>query len=472
MDRKTTIIIGAGPAGLAAAYELIKNNQKVIIVEKNNLIGGLSRTVEYKGYHFDVGGHRFFTKEEPVQKIWQEVLGNEFLVRPRLSRIYYGNKFYYYPLKPFNALKNLGIFKSIVIFSSYIFIRIKSRLGLLKTATTFEEWVTQKFGTRLFNIFFKTYTEKVWGIPTSQIGAEWAAQRIKGLSLSKAVINSFFPSKGKVTTLIDEFNYPRLGPGMMYQKMAELVIKQGGEVLLETEAVKIIRDGNLIKNIVVHTKDGSQKELHADYFLSSMPLPELIEKIQAPPAEIIEANNFLKFRSFITICLIINKAELFPDNWIYIHSPEVQVGRIQNFKNWSPAMVPDQTKTALGMEYFCFQGDQLWRSPDEQLIKLASQELEKVGLGKSSDVIDGFVIRQADAYPTYKIGYQEPLQKIYSYLKTFNNLQTIGRGGLFRYNNMDHSILTGLYAAKNILGGHFDVLNVNTEQEYHEIKND
>jgi protoporphyrinogen oxidase len=472
MKNIKTIIIGAGPAGLAAALELVRHGHQVTIIERENRVGGLSRTEEYKGYHFDVGGHRFFTKEEEVKNLWQKVLGKDFLKRPRLSRIYYDKKFFYYPLKPMNALKNIGILKSIVIFFSYLATRLKAHLGLLPKPESFEEWVTQKFGKKLFNIFFKTYTEKVWGISTSKIGAEWAAQRIKGLSLSKAVINAFFPKKGKVTTLIDEFNYPRLGPGMMYTKIAELVKSKGGEILLNTKVIQIRSEGDQIRSITIKTKSGETKELVADYFISSIPLSKLIKSLVPKPAEdILQANRFLKFRSFLTVCLIIDNPEVFPDNWIYIHDPEVKVGRIQNFKNWSPDMVPDISKTALGLEYFCFEGDDLWNSPNEKLIRLAGSELEKIGLGKTKEVIDGFVIRQKDAYPIYEIGYRKQLEKVYDFIKQFKNLQIIGRAGLFRYNNMDHSILTGLYAARNILGQNFDIFRVNTKQEYHEIKN-
>ena len=268
-NNKKTVILGAGPAGLAAAYELVKNGSKVVVIEKNNLFGGISRTVEHKGYHFDVGGHRFFTKEEEVQKLWNEVLGDDFLKRPRLSRIYYNNKFFNYPLKPTNALKNLGLLKSISIFFSYLITRIQVKLGLLKKHKTFEDWVTQKFGHKLFNIFFKTYTEKVWGIPTSEIGAEWAAQRIKGLSLSKAVINAFFPKKKKLTTLIDEFNYPLKGPGMMWRRFQEVIEDRGGRIQLDSEVIGLDHESGIIVS-VTYRNNQKMVKVPVEHVISTM----------------------------------------------------------------------------------------------------------------------------------------------------------------------------------------------------------
>ena len=359
------------------------------------------------------------------------------------------------------------------ILMSYFFTRAKYYLGPKKPAENFEEWVTEKFGKKLFNTFFKTYTEKVWGIPTKEIGAEWAAQRIKSLSLTKAVINAFFPKskKTKVTSLIDQFQYPRLGPGMMYERLADAIKDRGGEIVLSADVVEIKRNNGHVSKVVYRDQSGNKKEISGSHYISTIPLPELVRKMEPPVSDALkESLNFLQFRAFIAVCLIVDRADLFPDNWIYIHSPEVEVGRIQNFKNWNPDMVPDQSKTALGMEYFCFENDKLWNISDKDLISLSSRELETIGLGKSSEVIDGFVIRQKDTYPIYKIGYKEHLEKIYEYIKTFDNLQAIGRGGTFRYNNMDHSILSGLYAARNIMGEHHDVFSINIDEAYQEIK--
>jgi len=467
---KKIIIMGGGPAGLTAGLELVKNNQSTLIVEADKQVGGISRTVNYKGYYFDIGGHRFFTKEPEVKKLWEEILPDDFLKRPRLSRIYYNNKFFYYPLKPFNALLNVGPIKSIEIFFSYVITRLKYYLGGRKTATNFEDWVVQRFGRKLFNIFFKTYTEKVWGTPTNQIGADWAAQRIKGLSLLKAIKEAIFPSKQKLTTLIDEFSYPKYGVGMMYDKMADIYLKKNGELLLETKAVSLKHFNNKITGAILQTKTGQQEEKSADYFISTIPLPELVKILQpAAPSDVIQAANNLNFRAFFTVCLILDQKESFADNWIYIHSPEVKVGRIQNFKQWSPYMVPDPSKTTLGMEYFCFVGDELWQMSDQNIFELAKKELETIGLGRADKVIDGLVIKLKDVYPVYDQNYKQNLDKIYGYLKQFKNLQIAGRGGIFRYNNMDHSILTGLYSARNILGGNYDVLKINLDEEYHEV---
>lgn len=467
--KKKIFIMGGGPAGLSAGLELLKSNQNVLIAESFKKVGGLSRTVEYKGYFFDIGGHRFFTKVEEVNKLWKEILPNDFLKRPRLSRIYYNNKFFYYPLKPLNALQNIGVIKSVGIFFSYLITRIKYTIKP-KEAKSFEEWVTQRFGKRLFNMFFKIYTEKVWGIPTDQISAAWAAQRIKGLSLSKAIKNAFFPNKDSLTSLIEEFEYPKYGVGMMYDKMAEVYKERGGELMLNSKVAKVKINGDKVESVILETENG-QVEKFADNFLSSIPLPELVKIMDPkPPAEIIQAANSLRFRAFISVCLILDQEETFPDNWIYIHSPGVDVGRIQNYKQWSPYMVPDKTKSTIGLEYFCFVGDKLWQKTDAEMIELAKKELEQIGLGKAEKVIDGVVIKLEHVYPVYKIGYIEFLQKVIEYIKQFKNLQIIGRGGTFQYNNMDHSILTGLYAARNILGANYDVLGINTEQEYHETK--
>lgn len=466
------VVFGAGPAGLAAGYELTKNKKKVLILEKDSQVGGISKTINYKNYYFDIGGHRFFTKNKEVQDIWKVTLGDDFLKRPRLSRIYYDKKFYFYPLRPMNALKNIGIMRAIAIVVSYAIARTKYFFGPKKKLTTFEEWVVARFGRKLFTIFFKTYTEKIWGISTTEIGAEWASQRIKGLSLARAIVNAFFPNNAKETSLIDEFHYPKYGPGMMYEKMAENIRSKNGEIKLGCSADRIHIKDMRVQSIETRNNDGSTALVEGDNFISSIPLPELIQKINPPPPEnILKALQYLRFRGFFTVCLIIDSPDIFPDTWIYIHSPEVKVCRIQNFKNWSPFMVPDTSKTSLGMEYVCFEGDDLWKMDDEKLIEFAKDELHRVGLGGNLKILDGFVARQKDTYPIYKIGYRAPLEIIFEYIKSIKNLQIVGRGGTFRYNNMDHSIVTGLYAARNVLGGRYDVLNVNIDEEYQEINN-
>lgn len=460
-----TVISGAGPAGLTAAYEACKRGLNPIVFEKDTEVGGISKTVDYKNYLFDIGGHRFFTKYDEVQKIWNEIMGDDFLVRPRLSRIYYNKKFFYYPLKPINALKNLGLWNSITVLLSYISSQVKP----YRNVDSFEEWVSNKFGKKLFNIFFKTYTEKVWGISCKDIQADWAAQRIKSLSLGKAILNSLgFIGKKRITTLIDEFHYPRRGPGQMWAKTRDLVEKNGGKVYLNSRVIQFNLKDNKIVSVLVNS-NGTHQEINGDHFLSTLPLRELIQSIDpAVPDDVLNAALALKYRDFFTVSLIIDKPQIFPDNWIYIHSPEVLVGRIQNFKNWSPEMVPDQQKTSLGMEYFCFITDEIWRKNDRDLIELGKEELIKLNFASREQIKDGLVIRSPKTYPIYDEGYKGRIETIKNYLSTIKNLQTIGRNGLHRYNNQDHSMLSAIMAIRNILGGNHQIWDINIDDEYHE----
>ena len=463
MEHYPVIITGAGPAGLTAAYKLVKQGIAPLVLEKGDKVGGIARTETYKGYRFDIGGHRFYTKVEVVQKLWLEVLGNDFIKVPRLSRIYYGGKFFNYPLSVFNTLLNLGMIESALILLSYFKIKVQP----LTEETTFEQWVTNRFGERLYKTFFKTYTEKVWGIPCNEIQADWAAQRIKGLSLTTAVINALFGSND-TKTLIKEFDYPRLGPGMMWEKFTEAVESKGGKVELNTGVIRIERDGYRVKNIVAE-KNGEIFRFSADNFISSMPVSALINRMEPPaPEEVLHAARSLNYRAFMIVSLVVNQVDLFPDNWIYIHTPDVKVGRIQNFKNWSPEMVPDLSKTCLGMEYFCNEDDDVWNMDDGDLIKLAAKELEALNLAKASDVEDGVVIRQAKAYPVYDSEYRQHLQVLQDFLTKFENLQTIGRNGMHRYNNQDHSMLTGILAVRNLDGEKHNLWEVNTERSYYE----
>jgi protoporphyrinogen oxidase len=457
------VIVGAGPAGLTAAYELVKEGIAPVVLEKGDKVGGLARTETYKGYRFDIGGHRFYTKVAAVQQLWQEVLGNDFIKVPRLSRIYYRGRFFNYPISAINTLFNLGIIESLLILLSYL----KVRIFPLKEETTFEQWVTNRFGDRLYKTFFKTYTEKVWGIPCSEIQADWAAQRIKGLSLKTAIVNALFGSND-TKTLIKEFDYPALGPGMMWEKFAEAVEEKSGKVYLDTKVISFQREGNKIQSITTE-QNGELVQFAADSFVTSMPVSALVERMEpSPPQEVLHAARSLKYRDFLIVSLIVDRPNLFPDNWIYIHSPEVQVGRIQNFKNWSAALVPDQKKSCLGMEYFCNEGGELWEMSDEELVELATRELVTLGLVKTGDVEDGVVLRQRKAYPVYDSEYRGHLQVLEKFLKGIDNLQTIGRNGMHRYNNQDHSMLTGLLAARNILGENHDLWDVNTERSYYE----
>ena len=462
-QEKQTVIIGGGPAGLTAAYELTRHGAKPIVLEKLDKVGGIARTENYKGYHFDMGGHRFYTKSEEVQQFWDEILGDDLLVRPRLSRIFYKNKYFNYPLKPLNALFGLGPFEGFLIGMSYL----RWHLFPYKEEDSFEQWVTNRFGKRLFETFFKSYTEKVWGISCSELKAEWAAQRIKDLSLKTAVLNMFFKPQNVIKTLIEEFQYPRQGPGMLWTAVKEKVEQRGGEVCLEADVTAIQRDGNVIKSIEM-THNGRTAKIAGDTFISSMPLTAFIHGLNPPaPPEVKEAVSQLKHRDFLTVCLIVNQKELFPDNWIYIHDPKVKVGRIQNFKNWSEDMVPDQDTTSLGLEYFCNEGDELWSLPDDALIQLAKKEISQIGMANKSDILDGCVFRVEKTYPVYDEGYAQSLDTVKAYVDTFDNFQTIGRNGLHRYNNQDHAMLTGMLAVRNIL---FEEENnlwvVNAEQDY------
>lgn len=468
MKHYPAVIIGAGPAGLTAGYELVKRGIEPIVLEQADKVGGISRTETYKGYRFDIGGHRFFTKVDEVYQFWQEILGNEFIKVPRLSRIYYQGKFYNYPLSILNTLSNLGIGSSCSIVLSYLKAKFRAKLNMTPEPETFEEWVTDRFGERLYRIFFKTYTEKVWGIPCNKIRADWAAQRIQGMSLKRAVINAMFGSQN-AKSLIKEFDYPVLGPGMMWERCQELIEQKGGSVCMNTAVTRIEREGNRIKSITALTDDRTMK-ITGDHFISSMPVTALLHRLDPlPPAHVLEAARGLKYRDFLIVALMVKRDHLFPDNWIYIHSPEFKVGRIQNFKNWSAAMVPDSSKTCLGMEYFCDAGNGLWEMPDAELIELASREATALGLGvKREDIEDGVVIRQLKAYPVYDSEYRQHLQVIQDYLQTFENLQTVGRNGMHRYNNQDHSMLTAMLAVKNIMGEKHDLWDVNTERSYHE----
>lgn len=466
-DSKIVAIIGGGPAGLTAAYELHKHSDAhhPVVFEGSDQVGGIARTEVYKGYRYDIGGHRFFTKVKSVEALWKEVLPNDFLKRPRMSRIFYQSKYYAYPLKPVNALLNMGAYESSRILLSYA----KWRLRPSQEETTFEQWVTNRFGGRLFWHFFKSYTEKVWGIPCNEIRADWAAQRIKNLSLRKAVWNAVSGSND-TTSLIEEFDYPRLGPGMMWEAFRDRIVEAGGEVRMTQTVRKIHRDDDSVRAIEVENmEDGSSYMFEADQFISSMPIGELVENMDPPaPQHVRDAAAKLRYRDFLIVTLILKKKDLFPDNWIYIHSPEVEVGRIQNFRSWSDEMLPDTEHSSIGMEYFCNEGDKLWNMSNDELLKLAEGELGKLNLVGDAPVVDGTVIRQPKAYPVYDGDYRDALDTIRSWLETLSNLQVVGRNGMHRYNNQDHSMLTAMLAVKNILGEKHDLWAVNVEEEYHE----
>jgi protoporphyrinogen oxidase len=465
----STIVIGAGPAGLTAAYLLVSHGHDVRVFEKDRQVGGIARTVEYKGFRFDIGGHRFFTKVTAVNELWRAMLGSEFLRRPRLSRIYYQGKFFDYPLKPMNALFGLGLWNAFVALVSYVW----SHLHPIRPEVSVEDWVSNRFGRRLYRIFFKTYTEKVWGIPCHTISAQWAAQRIKGLSLWTAITSMLlgrFRSKGggQIKTLIEEFEYPRYGPGMMWEKFRAQIVKRGGRVELETGVRSLVHQNGRIGAVDIE-RDGRVERVRATAVLSTMPLRQLVYAFSPPaPPEVRAAADRLKYRDFITVALVVDSPDVFPDNWIYVHDEQVKLGRVQNFKNWSPDMVPDATKTCLGLEYFCFEGDGLWTMADRDLIELGRREMGLIGLIDPSKVIDGAVVRMPKAYPVYDEGYEDALAIVRKYLEGFTNLQVAGRNGMHKYNNQDHSMVTAMLAVQNLLGADHDVWAVNADDEYHE----
>ncbi len=464
------VIIGAGPAGLTAGYELSKLGIGSTVLEADATVGGISRTVNYKNYRFDIGGHRFFTKVPVVNDLWQEMLGSDLLVRSRMSRIHYRGKYFDYPFKASNALLGLGPVESLLVGLSYT----KARLFPSEQETNFEQWVSNRFGSRLYEIFFKTYTEKVWGIPCTEISADWAAQRIKNLSFQEALRSALVGAKKTkggdvITSLIESFQYPRLGPGMMWERCEELLRAQGNETLRGVKVDRIRHRHGRVECVYGQTSAGEREEFAADQFISTMPLRKLMQSLDPlPPDEVLLAAERLRYRDYLTVVLVAKRESVFPDNWIYIHSPEVKMGRIQNYKNWSPEMVPDQSRTSLGLEYFLWQHDEEWNWSNERLIDLGIKECAQIGMLEPSEIEDGTVVRMKKAYPVYDQSYQANVDVVRNYLQGFSNLQTIGRNGLHRYNNQDHSMLTGIYAARNIAGEKNDVWSVNTEMEYHE----
>jgi protoporphyrinogen oxidase len=457
------LVLGGGPAGLTAGYLIANEGRAVRVLEGDSQVGGLARTVERDGFRFDLGGHRFFTKSAEVDALWHEILGDEFLLRPRMSRIYWNGRYLDYPLRGTDVIRKLGPIELIRCLASYI----KAALTPKSTEDSFETWVVNRFGRRLFELFFKSYTEKVWGVPTTEIRSEWAAQRINGLTFAAAVKSAFFGNRGNnVKSLIKEFHYPRFGPGQMWETMTTAIEGQGGVVQVESMVQRIeIGDEGIT---AVETDNG---RFEPSAVISSLPLRCLVERVSPPaPAEVVEAAKGLRYRDFLTVALVLDGADLFPDNWIYIHEPGVKVGRIQNYRSWSPWMVPDESKACVGLEYFCFVGDQIWSMDDDDLLEMAAAELDRLGLAKASAIEQGFVIRVPKAYPIYDEEYADRIATIRGWLDTIPNLQQVGRNGLHRYNNSDHSMLTAMRAVENLLtGSQHDIWEVNVESAYHEI---
>ena len=468
-------IVGAGPAGLTAAYLLSKAGKRVAIIEQDaTYVGGISRTVEHDGYRFDIGGHRFFSKSAAVVDLWNEILPDGFIQRPRMSRIYYEGHFYSYPLRAFEALRNLGLVRSSLCMASYLW----ARLFPVREVKSFEDWTSNQFGRKLYSIFFKTYTEKVWGMPCSEMSADWAAQRIKGLSLWGAVTDGLKRSLGlnkrpndgqAVKTLLETFRYPRLGPGMMWEAARDRIVERGGLVLMGHSLKQLASDGQNGWRMTATGPDG-ERVIRAAHAISSAPMRELAARLYPLPTSTIEASR-LKYRDFLTVALKIRSDDLFPDNWIYIHDSKVQVGRVQNFRSWSPEMVPDPGVACVGLEYFCFEGDGLWSMDDTDLVELAKREMDILGLVAPEKVIGGAVVRQEKAYPVYDESYAANVAAMRIELEAKHpTLHLVGRNGMHRYNNQDHAMMTAMLTVENILAGErrYDTWCVNEDAEYHE----
>jgi len=474
---RPVVVAGGGPAGLTAAHRLATAGDPVVVVEQDGVVGGISRTVERDGWRFDIGGHRFFTKVTPVEEFWHEVLPpGDFLLRPRMSRIYYGGKYYDYPIKLGNALSNLGIIEAVRCGLSFLWVRVRPP----KDLDTLEGYIVSNYGWRLYHHFFKTYNEKVWGVSASEISADWGAQRIKGMSLWNAVwepIRSSLRGRHRdkarqVTSLIEEFQYPKYGPGMMWEHCAEQVLGLGGRIMMETAVTTVhVEDGAAVA--VTVRRGGVEERLPASHVISSMPFPALARMVDPPvPPEVLRAADDLHFRDFLTVALVVPEDRGFPDNWIYIHSPDVKVGRIQNFGAWSPYLVKDG-RTCLGMEYFVFEGDELWNLDDDDLVALGTKELAAIGLVDPSDVEAGYVVRMPKAYPVYDDAYSDNVDVLRRWFESHApNVHPVGRNGMHKYNNQDHSMFTAMLTVENIHGAQHDIWSVNVEEEYHEASDD
>ncbi len=471
---KTTVVMGAGPGGLCSAYVLSKAHRPTMVLEKAPFVGGLARTIkrqtEHGEFKFDIGGHRWFTKNDELNDLFREVVAEELLWVNRISRIYFDGRYVDYPLKISNALKAIGPITSARAVADYGRTRVTHRIKPVKIESMEDAYVDQ-FGPTLYKLFFQRYSEKVWGLPCDQMSGDWVSQRSKGMSLMTAVKDAVIPSKGKVVSLIDEFMYPRDGFGRFSERMADGITQMGNQIRLGTGVEKVHREGNRVTGLTVSTDAGTEF-VEGDNFISSIPLTVLAQIMEpAAPAEVIEAAKKLTFRNIITVNLMLKKRQVTPDTWLYVHDRNILFGRFHEPKNWSPAMVPSDEYTSLVVEYFCSFGDHIWNMTEEQLVEQTVKHLiDDMGFITRDEVIDGFIIRAPRAYPSYVIGYEEPLAKIKAFIDGFENLQIIGRYGTFRYNNTDHSIETGLLAAKNILGEHHDLDQVNADKEYHEIK--
>jgi protoporphyrinogen oxidase len=467
--RQKVVIVGGGPSGMAAAFECVRHGARPVVLERLDRVGGLARTIERDGSRFDIGPHRFFTLNEEVRQLFIDICGPDLCHVSRLTRIFYRKRYFNYPLTPLNALFGMGIVSCLRVLGSYAAARLRRQFRQ-PNIVSFEDWVVDRFGRRLYETFFKTYTEKVWGISCQRIGADWAGQRIKGLSLLAAIVNALFrPKKKVIKTLIDQFMYPRLGAGQLYEKMAALVVGGGGEVMTRTTVTRIARREFHIESVEYEGSDGGAGRLGGDFFLSSAPLSELIEQLDPPPpGDVLAASRGLRYRNHVGVKLLVEGAAPFPDNWIYVHSPDVRMARICDYFNFSKAMGATPDLHPLTIEYFCFPGDEIWEAPDDALVGRAIAELARMGI-RHGRIRDSFVVRSPKAYPVIEIGHEEKIRVIKEFLDRFENLMPIGRSGMFKYNNQDHAIATGLLAARTALGkGHFDPWCVNIDGIYHE----
>jgi protoporphyrinogen oxidase len=477
MQTTSVAVIGAGPAGLTAAYLLGKRGTATTVLEADPVyVGGISRTAQYKGFLFDIGGHRFFSKSKQVEDLWTEILPDDLLLRPRTTRIFYNGKFFAYPLKGAEALFKLGPVEAAHCLLSYL----RARAFPTRDPKNFQDWVVNQFGERLFQIFFKTYTEKVWGMGCKEISADWAAQRINKLSLGTAILNALLPKKGPakkdgeiIKTLIESFRYPRRGPGMLWEECARKISARGGKIEMGRRVSRCSWDPARARWTVEHTgAAGEVQKLEAEHLISSAPMAELCKSLDPlPSAEAMSAAAGLRYRDFLTVVLILKDRNAFDDNWIYIHDPGVKVGRVQNFKSWSPEMVPDPALTCYGLEYFCFEGDGTWTMTDAELVELGKREMAQIGLAPANEVFDGCVVRQKKAYPVYDDGYAARVETVRRDLEErFPTLHLVGRNGMHKYNNQDHAMMTAMLTVENIAAGKrvFDTWRVNQDAEYHE----
>lgn len=464
---KHTVIMGAGPAGLTAGLMLTRNQEPVTVIEKGKSVGGLAKTIEWKGYRVDYGGHRFFTKNRQVHDLVLSLIKDELVNVKKISRIYLNGKYFNYPLEPANALLSLGAGTTIIAGKDYVFARVKDRLSPGEKKS-FEGWTKSRFGWKLYELFFKNYTEKVWGIPCTQLSSDFADQRIRGLSIVKMVRRAVFPKKKKIKSLIEEFIYPRMGYGVIWEKMKDEVLQKKGSVMLESEVTKVNHDGKKIISIEVKDKNGT-KTVTGDEYISTIPLTELVKKLSpAPSKEVLEACEKLKFRDWIGITYVINKKRITSDTWLYVPDPSLKFGRIQQWANWSEGLIQGD-HGSLMLEYFVFEGDKTWNMSDADLLEFGKKELcDQLKFMKREDILDGFVLRARKTYPVYAMGYEQPLELVKGEVKKFSNLQIIGRYGTFRYNNADHSIEMGIQAADKILGRPADPDAVNKAKEYQE----